>query len=131
MPVHYVFVCECIERVSPGLVRQILDEPPPLLPRNTGVRLYIDKPWREAELHRRCHIAQAAYFAPAWARRWWVPLRLQALIGWRAFWAAYLTEHRLNGFVGNAYEVEARKAEDPTEKTSRHLRLPPPGGLPA
>lgn len=62
--------------------------------------------------HEACHEEQRARFAPSWVPAWF-PQSWRAWLGSADFWTAYRKEHHQNGFVNNAFEIEARRAEHP------------------
>lgn len=74
-----------------------------------GTVLYLDPPDDRVKRHEAVHIRQQAAMAPSWSR--WLPERVRAWIGAPWFWRAYQEEHRLHGYEGNRFEIEARAAE--------------------
>ena len=62
--------------------------------------------------HEAMHEEQRARFAPDWAPKWF-PRSVLAYLGAEGFWKAYRLELGELGFIGNRFEIEARRAERP------------------
>jgi hypothetical protein len=90
-----------------------------------GLIFDLDHQSRRAKLHHAAHVMQQARCAPPWAPEW-LPLWLRAWWGAERFWEAYQQQHQLCGFLGNPFELEARRAEDPTLVIHDDDREPPP-----
>jgi hypothetical protein len=110
--------CPCAllvyQELAQALVFELYPRPQTyLLPGAQGMLFDLDESTDRYRRHLQAHVRQQALCAPAWLPRW-LPLWLRSWWGGPRFMDAYLEQHKTCGFLGNPFELEARRAEDPT-----------------
>lgn len=115
---HFV-PCSCAELAYPELASLLTYGPPPASATvgSTGPTFDLDDTTERYARHERRHEEQRAHYCPRWLR--WLPLALRAWVGQPRFLAEYAALHRDCGFLGNPFEIDARRAEDPTVVADR------------
>lgn len=104
--------CSCAVRLFPEINAAIVaDADHGAMVPIAGVLFELDPLLARRARHERCHLEQAARYAPAWVPIWF-PLAMHAWLGRRGWWEEYSKEHAALGYLGNPFEIEARRAEN-------------------
>lgn len=112
LPIH-MLGCSCAAHVFPEVRKALFEEDATVTHVMIAEAFLLDlTPSEGRARHERIHDEQKASFAPEWAK--WLPITVRAWLGIGAFWKAYMSEHHQHSYLGNQFEVAARRAEDPT-----------------